>query len=134
MRLLVSNCNLHAEYDYSGDQKPLAFLNMLKLNVSRAPVAAPAYVSSDNAQGILPPQHRGSAIASLAPAMVNSVATSRNSSSARPLSPRGYEFPVTPENRKRLRYDPALHRSPESLAAEDYATYLKGSARAKGAH
>ncbi|PQE11001.1 hypothetical protein CJF31_00000726 [Rutstroemia sp. NJR-2017a BVV2] len=115
----------------NSDQKPQSFLNMLKLNVSRAPVAAPAYVSSNNAQGSFPPQHRGSAVASLAPAMVNVATTPRNSGSARPLSPRSYDFPVTPENRSRPRYDPALHRSPESLAAEDYATYLKRSARAK---
>ncbi|KAM3066070.1 hypothetical protein ACMFMG_010593 [Clarireedia jacksonii] len=117
----------------SGDQKPQTFLNMLKLNVSRAPVAAPAYVSSNNAQGSFPPQHRGSAVASLAPAMFNGATTPRNSGLARPLSPRGYDFPVTPDNRNRLRYDPALHRSPESLAAEDYASYLKGSALAKDA-
>jgi hypothetical protein len=123
--------NLHTDYDPSSDQKPQSFLNMLKLNVSRAPVAAPAYVSSNNAQGSFPPQHRGSAVASLAPAMVSVVTTPRNPGFARPLSPRGYDFPVTPENRNRLRYDPALHRSPESLAAEDYATYLRGSARAK---
>jgi hypothetical protein len=104
---------------------------MLKLNVSRAPVAAPAYVSSNNAQGSFHSQHRGSAVASLAPAMVNVATTPRISGSARPLSPRNYEFPVTPENRNRLRYDPVLHRSPEALAAEDYASYLKGSARSK---
>ncbi|PQE28832.1 hypothetical protein CJF30_00003858 [Rutstroemia sp. NJR-2017a BBW] len=115
----------------SSDQKPQSFLSMLKLNVSRAPVAAPAYVSSNNAQGSFHSQHRGSAVASLAPAMVNVATTPRISGSATPLSPRIYDYPVTPENRNRLRYDPVLHRSPEALAAEDYASYLKGSARAK---
>ncbi|PQE27815.1 kinase subdomain-containing protein [Rutstroemia sp. NJR-2017a WRK4] len=115
----------------SSDQKPQSFLSMLKLNVSRAPVAAPAYVSSNNAQGSFHPQHRGSAVASLAPAMVNVATTPRISGSATPLSPRIYDYPVTPENRNHLRYDPVLHRSPEALAAEDYASYLKGSARAK---
>lgn len=100
---------------------------MLNLQpATHSAVAAPAHVSSANAQGIVPLQNRGSAAASLAPAMVSMIATSKH-----PMvtSPRGIASPSTPENRSRTRLSQSFHRSPEHLGNEDYLDCLKEIAR-----
>lgn len=100
---------------------------MLNLQpTTHSPVAAPAHVSSANAQGIVPLQNRGSAAASLAPAMVSMTIANKTSTVA---SPRRFASPSTPENRSRISLSQSFHRSPEHLGNEDYSDCLKEFAR-----
>ncbi|KAJ8063184.1 hypothetical protein OCU04_008423 [Sclerotinia nivalis] len=111
----------------SAVQKNQILKNLLNLQpAAHSPVAAPAHVSSANAQGIVPLQNRGSAAASLAPAMVNMTAISKSSTVN---SPRGIASPSTPENRSRIRLNQSFQRSPEHLGNEDYLDCLKEIAR-----
>ncbi|ESZ94727.1 hypothetical protein SBOR_4889 [Sclerotinia borealis F-4128] len=111
----------------SAVQKNQILKNLLNLQpVAHSAVAAPAHVSSANAQGIVPPQNRGSAAASLAPAMVSMAATSKSSMVT---SPRGIASPTTPENRSRVHLGQSFRRSPEHLGNEDYLECLKEIAR-----
>ncbi|KAF7861984.1 hypothetical protein EAF04_007864 [Stromatinia cepivora] len=111
----------------SAVQKNQILKNLLNLQpAAHSPVAAPAHVSSANAQGIVPLQNRGSAAASLAPAMVSMTAISKSSTVT---SPRGIASPSTPENRSRIRLSQSFQRSPEHLGNEDYLDCLKEIAR-----
>ncbi|CAD6449167.1 d1d38bad-d90d-42db-a2d4-390d50b18e26 [Sclerotinia trifoliorum] len=111
----------------SAVQKNQILKNLLNLQpAAHSPVAAPAHVSSANAQGIVPLQNRGSAAASLAPAMVNMAAISKSSMVNSPL---GIPSPSTPENRLRIRLNQSSQRSPEHLGNEDYLNCLKEIAR-----
>ncbi|KAF7890742.1 uncharacterized protein EAF01_010551 [Botrytis porri] len=111
----------------SAVQKNQILKNLLNLQpATHSAIAAPAHVSSANAQGIVPLQNRGSAAASLAPAMVNMTCTSKSSAVA---SPRSIASPSTPENRSRIGRGQSFHRSPEHLGNEDYLDCLKEIAR-----
>ncbi|KAB8294115.1 hypothetical protein EYC80_009564 [Monilinia laxa] len=111
----------------SAVQKNQILKNLLNLQpATHSAVAAPAHVSSANAQGIVPLQNRGSAAASLAPAMVSMTSTSKHSTVT---SPRGFASPSTPENRSLSRLSQSFHRSPEHLGNEDYLNCLKEIAR-----
>ncbi|KAF5870549.1 uncharacterized protein Bfra_009937 [Botrytis fragariae] len=111
----------------SAVQKNQILKNLLNLQpATHSAIAAPAHVSSANAQGIVPLQNRGSAAASLAPAMVNMTCTSKSSAIA---SPRSVASPSTPENRSRIGRGQSFHRSPEHLGNEDYLDCLKEIAR-----
>ncbi|KAI9650869.1 hypothetical protein NHQ30_000904 [Ciborinia camelliae] len=111
----------------SAVQKNQILKNLLNLQpAAHSAVAAPAHVSSANAQGIVPLQNRGSAAASLAPAMVSMAATSKSSTVT---SPRGFASPTTPENRSRNHFNQSFRRSPEHLGNEDYQNCLKEIAR-----
>ncbi|KAF7950251.1 hypothetical protein EAE96_007542 [Botrytis aclada] len=111
----------------SAVQKNQILKNLLNLQpATHSAIAAPAHVSSANAQGIVPLQNRGSAAASLAPAMGNMTCTSKSSTIA---SPRSVASPSTPENRSRIGRGQSFHRSPEHLGNEDYLDCLKEIAR-----
>ncbi|TGO34637.1 hypothetical protein BHYA_0188g00040 [Botrytis hyacinthi] len=111
----------------SAVQKNQILKNLLNLQpATHSAIAAPAHVSSANAQGIVPLQNRGSAAASLAPAMVSMTCTSKSSAVA---SPRSIASPSTPENRSRIGRGQSFHRSPEHLGNEDYLDCLKEIAR-----
>ncbi|QSZ35927.1 hypothetical protein DSL72_007049 [Monilinia vaccinii-corymbosi] len=111
----------------SAAQKNQILKNLLNLQpANHSAVAAPAHVSSANAQGIVPLQSRGSAAASLAPARVSMAAISKTPTVT---SPRGVASPTTPENRSRPRLSLSFHRSPEHLGNEDYLDCLKEIAR-----
>ncbi|TEY46980.1 hypothetical protein BOTCAL_0309g00090 [Botryotinia calthae] len=111
----------------SAVQKNQILKNLLNLQpATHSAIAAPAHVSSANAQGIVPLQNRGSAAASLAPAMVSMTCISK--SPAVP-SPRSIASPSTPENRSRIGRGQSFHRSPEHLGNEDYLDCLKEIAR-----
>ncbi|KAF7924076.1 hypothetical protein BELL_0417g00020 [Botrytis elliptica] len=111
----------------SAVQKNQILKNLLNLQpATHSAIAAPAHVSSANAQGIVPLQNRGSAAASLAPAMVNMTCTNKSSAVT---SPRSIASPSTPENRSRIGRGQSFHRSPEHLGNEDYLDCLKEIAR-----
>ncbi|KAK6599040.1 hypothetical protein H4I96_08244 [Botrytis cinerea] len=111
----------------SAVQKNQILKNLLNLQpATHSAIAAPAHVSSANAQGIVPLQNRGSAAASLAPAMVSMACISKSPAVA---SPRSIASPSTPENRSRIGRGQSFHRSPEHLGNEDYLDCLKEIAR-----
>ena len=131
---------------FSGDQHTLFLQNMLR-NTAAATMAAPALsgaVSSATAHGYLP-QYRGSAAASLAPAMLNTMTTVEREDEAGgtkidhiKISANG-DFKVStegvaqliaanflPENRPVNRDRPRrpIRASVETMGAEGYMRYL----------
>ena len=117
---------------HSAEQQTLFLQNMLR-NTTQTTMAAPALsgaVSSATARGYLP-QYRGSAAASLAPAMLTNPASGRDTEppSAKPDGPKEYNGSIAPlvaanflpENRP-LNRDQISR--PETMGADAYMRYI----------